>query len=452
MTGSRVAQPLRGVANSPAQRMTATAARRGRAADGARLYRRYLTWTPVLWLTGLLSPLGIALLGYLTWRRWPKDLLVNAVIWSWFSIGLLQALSSVVNGVMLGDPARGMGYALTGLHVMGWMFAGLGIAAGYCWRLNDPRAVTVLGGWILVFAAIAMAARLTGTPPLMSDPRTAGMPTLVLETPLSLALPGSDFASAYGPARFFVLEDTLGEEVTRLVLFFPWAPALGFAGAVIALISLRAEDLRWRAIGMAGGAVAVVFSWTRTAMVALAAALAVQALLRLPTWVRLVAICTALAGVYLLALSGFNPIEYSTELERSMESVRSDSSLARKLIYEKSWEGFLEAPILGHGWVGGESVSRVQHLPIGSHSSVVGLLYSGGLTTFLAFASALSLTLAAVIQRTRRLPRSEVTGLHTAAGLCVVLAVTAPYESLFTLTLPCSYLFTWIGGALRTGR
>jgi len=38
-------------------------------------------------------------------------------------------------------------------------------------------------------------------------------------------------------------------------------------------------------------------------------------------------------------------------------------------------------------------------------------------------------------------------------GLCLLLALVlfCPYESLFSLTLPVLYLFTWIGGAIPEG-
>jgi hypothetical protein len=374
---------------------------------------------------------------YFAWRRWPKGGLISAIVGSWISVGLLQALASLANGIHIGDPALGLRYAL-GMPVMGWVFAGIAIAVGHSRRLSDPRPIALLGGWVLLFSAIATAAWL------------AGMPYLILETPLSLALPDLDIARFYGPAQFFLVEESFGDATMRLVLFFPWTTGLGLGGIAIALISLRAPDWRLRALGFLGGTVGAVFSWSRTAIVVLVAVLALEALLRLPRWARLVFLGAALTGGYVVAIDGFDPLDAVEKLQQSVENARGGSSMARQLIYEKSWEGFVESPIVGQGWIG-ESVHPTEHLPIGSHSTVYGLLYTGGLPTFLGFAAALLLTSAAVLWQMLSRPRgADNADLRTALGLCIVLALFAPYESLFSLTIPCLYLFTWIGGALRT--
>ncbi|WP_431858577.1 O-antigen ligase family protein [Azospirillum sp.] len=410
------------------------------AAEDIRWYTRYLILTPVLWLGGVLTLAGLALTVRLAWRRWPQGGVVAVIALAWISIGLFQALASLANGMLAGDMALGVRNAL-GMPVIGWLSAGLAIAAGYGCRLADPRvarATAVLGGWILLFGAIAAVARL------------AGLPWLILETPVSLALPELDVARFYGTAQFFLMEDTLGEVVTRLILFFPWATGLGLGGAAIVLVSLRVRDVGWRLVGAAGGLVGVVFSWSRAALIAVVAALAVQAFLKLPALGR-----AALTGLAMIALfgamaGGFDPVETVIGAQQSVSDARAGSSLARELIYEKSWEGFLESPIIGQGWIG-PSVHHIHNLPIGSHSTVYGLLYTGGLPTFLAFAAALLLTTLTVAVRlvSARTPRKARADLRTALGLCVLLAVFSPFESLFSLTLPCLFLFTWIGGALR---
>lgn len=403
----------------------------------AALHAKYLIWTPVLWLGGILTVTGAVLLVCLAWRRWPKGRLITAIVGAWISVGILQALASLANGVRVGDPALGLRYAM-GMPVMGWVFAGLAIAVGYSRRLSDPRPIALLGGWVLLFSAIAIAGWL------------AGLPYLILETPLSLALPDLDIARFYGPAQFFLVEESFGDATMRLVLFFPWTAGLGLGGTAIALISLRSADWRLRALGFVGGTVGAVLSWSRTAFVVLVAVLALEALLRLPRWARIVLLGAALTGSYIVAIDGFDPLEAVEKLQQSAENARGGSSMARQLIYEKSWEGFVASPIIGQGWIG-ESVHPTEHLPIGSHSTVFGLLYTGGLPTFLGFVVALVLTSAAVLwQMSSRTRDADNADLRTALSLCIVLALFAPYESLFSLTIPCLYLFTWIGGALRT--
>ena len=133
-------------------------------------------------------------------------------------------------------------------------------------------------------------------------------------------------------------------------------------------------------------------------------------------------------------------------MRSAVDAARSGSSMARELIYEKSWEGFLELPIVGHGWIG-ESVHKTENLPIGSHSTVYGLLYTGGALTFGMFALALGTTLVATA---RAAVGPDQSGAGRAAlGLALTLLVFCRYEMLFSFTLPCLFLFTWIGGALR---
>ena len=150
-------------------------------------------------------------------------------------------------------------------------------------------------------------------------------------------------------------------------------------------------------------------------------------------------------------MGGFDPIQKIKEVQDSVNGARAGSSLARELIYEKSWEGFLQSPIIGHGWIG-DSVHRKETLPIGSHSTIYGLAYTGGLPTLAAFLFAMSMTLLALAWRFLRLayddPRrsSVLVGL----GLALCLAAYCRYEALFNLTLPCLFLFTWIGACLKS--
>jgi O-antigen ligase len=123
--------------------------------------------------------------------------------------------------------------------------------------------------------------------------------------------------------------------------------------------------------------------------------------------------------------------------------------LARELIYEKSWEGFLQSPIIGHGWIG-ESVHPKELLPIGSHSTIYGLLYTGGLPTLAAFIVALSLTLSAIVWRYVSVGAQDRrrTGILMGIGVTLCLVMNCRYEALYSLTLPCLFLFTWIGACI----
>jgi len=409
---------------------------------GNRLFQAYLRSIPLLWVFGVLTPAGAFMLTKLAVERWPRGLLINLVVWSWFSIGLSQAAAAILNGIAIGDIAEGLATA-AGFGVVGWIFGGLAIAAGAACHLNDVRSVRAIswvGGYIVILAAIAFLGRLAGRDELYIWP-----------TPFGLLLPSSPSVTFYTAALVFQTEETLGEATTRLVLFFPWATALGLGGLAIAFISTLERNLWWRLIGFAGGVIGVVFSWSRIAIATLVVVGALLAFLRLPLLGRLTVIGVALAVLFALPLYGIDPLEQLSKVQDSVNGARAGSSLARELIYEKSWEGFLQSPIIGHGWIG-ESVHRKEILPIGSHSTIYGLLYTGGFPTLSAFLMAMLLTLAALIWRFMSVDADDPlrARILVGLGLALCLVTYCRYESLFNLTLPCLFLFTWIGACVGT--
>lgn len=403
------------------------------------LYRSYLRFTPLLWLGGVLFIASVPMLLALAWQRRPRHAMTRAVVATWLAVALAQAVCALLNGLLIGDPLRGVRNMLS-FGVLGWAFAALAIMVGAGWQLSGRTAaywVSRLGTYTLVFGAISLAARL------------AGMERLELPTPVGLLLPDSPAVRFYTSAMFFVQESTLGEQATRLILFHPWPTALGVSSVAIGLISLRASDWRWRCAGVAGALVGVVFSWSRMAMGATVLAAVVLLILRMPPWLKLVAATAGAAVLWGLLAGGFDPLATIDGARAAADGARSGSSEARALIYEKSWEGFLQSPWIGHGWVG-ESVHPVESLPIGSHSTIYGLLYTGGAITFGCFVLAMGVTLVALLRALYRAP--DVPARRNAEiALCLwcVLLPTAAYESIFSLTLSCLMLFAWVGGVIE---
>jgi hypothetical protein len=107
------------------------------------------------------------------------------------------------------------------------------------------------------------------------------------------------------------------------------------------------------------------------------------------------------------------------------------------------------AEIAIHGWIV-ESVHSKETLPIGSHSTIYGLAYKGGPPTLSAFVVALVLTLAALVWRFLSYSYGDPRRSRAliAIGLALSLAAYCKYEAIFNLTLPCLFLFTWIGASL----
>ena len=127
---------------------------------------------------------------------------------------------------------------------------------------------------------------------------------------------------------------------------------------------------------------------------------------------------------------------------------RPGASEVRNEVYEANWKGFSEAPWLGHGWPG-EPLVAGDHvfgtdagMVVGSHSTVSGLLYKGGIVTFSLFVLALlGTTIGLLRQRKSRWSKNS---------LMIVLGIgfTCFGEGLESLVLPMLFAFVWIGASL----
>lgn len=398
---------------------------------------RHVRCAPVLWLLGGLHLSLAVLLAARAARAWPRGALVNAIAGLWLATGALQMLSSLANGLLREDLSLGVRNAFS-LTSLGWIIAGLSVAAG------ATSALTLRQQGAL-FARLAIYTLLLGLPILAA--LSFGVPAGHLQSPVSSLLGQGEFVQAFTSIQLSVEEYTFGATIPRLILMYPWAPALGIGSLGLLLISTAASRASVRAAGMAGAAFGVVFSWSRLAIVLAIASMCVLAVLRWPPRARL-----GLALVLLLGLATLSTCSGSFHLAGqgfdAISSVRPGSSEARELIYLRSWQGFLDSPWIGWGWVGA-SVHPIEHLPIGSHSSVFGTLYTGGVLVFITFAAAMVLTLGALL----RVRPASPGGAHVRnVALCLhlVLCVTSLYEALYSLALPCYFYFFFIGRALRT--
>jgi hypothetical protein len=409
------------------------------ASGGDALFQRLVMWWVPLWIMGALTLAQIYVLVRLAATRRPIGPGANLVVLCWLGVGLMQAFCVVLAGVRLNVPGK-MVAELLGFGVIGWLFGAMAISAGAAHHLHSPRmtrAVAWLGGMALGLALLALVGRMAGLSELYISP-----------APLGMLFPHSTVARFYATAAVYIREDTLGEKMTRLILFFPWATALGLGGLGIFFISTRDDSLKWRLIGMAGGLAGVLFSWSRIAIATWLAVGAVVAFLRAGTLTRLAVIGAVLLTLFALPLYGIDVFTHLAGLRHSVDSARAGSSMARDLIYQKSWQGFLASPWIGNGWIG-DSVHPKEELPIGSHSTIYGLLYTGGLPTFLAFALAMATTLLLLIGRLFQARDDAARArIEVAIALTLCLLAFCPFEQLFSLTVPCLFMFMWIGACL----
>jgi hypothetical protein len=401
---------------------------------GARSLSLYVRLTPLLWAGGLLSPLAAILLLRLSLRhaRWVR---FGAVAWSWWLIGAMQAVSVVVNWVDADLPFRSLLYRLAGATVTGWFFIGAAIGAGRAYRLASARvtrSVCVLGLYVLAVGLVSLLIAFA-----------SGMDSLSVKSPLAFLFPDDlPFVEHSLVMRFFLLDDTLGRTIPRLVLFYPWSVCLGFAGIAIFMIALQDPDRRWRLIGMSGGLFGIVASMSRGALVAFLAAGAVYAWQRVPRACKYGALALgAVTGA--VVMTDVSVTELVSDLFTSVTEAREGSWEARQVGYDESWHGFLRSPVFGSGWPG-ELISNTIPMPIGSHSTVYGVLYTGGLLTFLPLCLAFALTLVTAYLNSVPHAPASCAGLSVA----VALVVLSYGEGIQSFALPATFAFLWLGGAL----
>jgi hypothetical protein len=405
--------------------------------EAAAAFKWYLVLAPVLWALGLLAPAGFLLILWLLAWRWPGGGLINLVVAAWLLVAAAQAGAVFWNWSLAGESLLMLPRRLVSFAVTGWLMLGVIIAVGYAYNLAKPalvRAIMVFGLYIALFTALSL--------PLAT---LFHLEEMSFTTPIRMVLGDSPSAKFYTSAVIFHREVTLGLELPRMMLFFPWPTALGLAGIAIFLIAFCEEHPWWRLAGMGGGLAGAVFSLSRAAWVALPVAWFVLFCLRAkPISRSLMVVAFSLMGLAGV-LAGVDPIKEFKAASESFAEARSGSSMARDLIYDHSWEGFLSSPVFGKGWIG-ESVIAEENLPIGSHSSVYGTLYTGGGVTFGALILAGIVTLSALLFRVFQ------GNARAASALAVMCALTlfGYGESLFSLVLPCMFIFLFTGGALRT--
>jgi hypothetical protein len=172
-----------------------------------------------------------------------------------------------------------------------------------------------------------------------------------------------------------------GIDNVRLFLFTPWCPALGLVSNVFFFMVLQESNKKWRYIGIVGAIAMNIVSLSRAAAVSLPLVLITMWALKnfhRPRVQITAGIASFIAGIFSYPLTNA-----ATEFVDAFYSSRADSSRVRAALQRVGIEGWKEAPIWGHG-TQKPGPPVLANLPIGSHHTWVGLLYTKGLVGFMA--------------------------------------------------------------------
>ncbi len=405
---------------------------------------RYFAVFPLLWITGLALPVALILM--------PAAAVVSLrgrgalrYAWPWYAVGFAQLLSVVTNWVLVDGSWSALLKHLAGSYVSGWFVIGAAISTGAAGVVSLAVATTAVSRIAWYWAVLAV--------PALAAALVWPVQRFIFLTPVGHLLPAGLPATSFSFSVFvFAWDELFGAELPRIVVLFPWANVLGVAGIAVILAGLaERSSRRWTLPIIGTGMVAA--SIGRLPILALAIVLVLRTWLGLRSVpAKVLAITLPLWAATALALAIGVPSNLMARVNEGLDEGRPGSSQVRSDVYEANWRGFYEAPFIGHGWPG-EAVIDVQDEAFGgagggavagSHSTVSGLLYKGGLLAFMPLVAALVLTILPLARRV-------MTSAHAKSALCFVaaLALACGAEGVEGFAVPLLSVFIWLGAVLR---
>jgi hypothetical protein len=200
---------------------------------------------------------------------------------------------------------------------------------------------------------------------------------LIYSSPLS-ALGGGDLAPFQ--IRFYGTDEAGSP---RLSFFAPYVTVTGILGNIFLCMVTRETHRAWRWIGILGSLLMIVFPRARLAILCLLGVQLVIWLLinfRKPALLIILGIASAISGITAPIL-----LSYINALWTSIKDMRASSTDSRELITRVALYRFKAAPVWGHGVVDKGTQFLSKQPAIGTHNTIIGLLYTKGLVGLFAF-------------------------------------------------------------------
>jgi O-Antigen ligase len=168
----------------------------------------------------------------------------------------------------------------------------------------------------------------------------------------------------------------------RLALFTPWSPALGLVGCIFFIYSFQEKHVFWKWMGILGSLAMIVGSVSRGAYIFLPLTIVLSWILRNLSWIQLQ--LTLGTTCFIGGLSSTVLIDQFQDFFDNLKSARKSSSKVRDELERVAFDRWTNSPIFGHGKQiqGPEFLKK---MPIGSHHTWIGLLFTQGIIGFMAF-------------------------------------------------------------------
>lgn len=382
---------------------------------------------------------GTALTIYALWR-WRVQtgqtplldrVYISPSAWVWLAAGLIIELALVVAHLNFDLGFKQIIFSTVNNWYRRWTIIPMFILGGHF--VIRPKLM-YRAGCIIALEAAAMI--VVGT--ILTN---LGVPKLMYNSPLAVFGGGGDHY------QVFLLQNALKD---RAYAFAPWQTATGTLGNFCFFLAWEEKASKWRIAGLISALILIVVSQSRAALLCIPFVLIMVWLVRnifYPQVQILSSITCFLIGVFAFQIGkilNFAQEQFINFRGRdSLYSSRIRSTLYRATI--KEW--WNEAPIWGHGRVEEVGPRFLANMPLGTHNTWLGTLYTFGLVGFTALAIACCFTFFNLIIRARD---SNVTRV----GLClfITLFVSSFTDSVEYVNYAYWFALVFIGISLRQGQ
>lgn len=227
----------------------------------------------------------------------------------------------------------------------------------------------------------------------------------------------------------------------RLVLFTPWGPALGLIGCIFFFYALEEKTLVWKWLGIVGSLAMMIASVSRGAYLFLPATVAIVWVIKNLSFIQFqlsLGISCFLGGLgSTLLLDSFQ------EFFGGVKSARKSSSQLRGELERVAFDRWTDSPIFGHGkQIPGPDF--LKNMPIGSHHTWIGLLFTQGLTGFCLFFTPVVWSLIELSLKTKSNPVA-----HVALKALILVTFASFSDNIEKLAYIYWSTFLLIGAAYR---
>jgi O-antigen ligase len=391
--------------------------------------------TPLWWLLGVQVLLYPAVVITLLGAGFSVDKLAKTSLplsaWAWFAMALTMLMTTVLAFDSVGFVQVA---TLTVAFLKGYFLIFASLVLPFFQPLRSAvitRAVAWMAAGYTLFLSITTALWLFRIPGINRPLLASIMPG---DAAFALNLAGS--------------EKFLGLTLPRISGYTPDPPILGTC-AVLCIFICLGEPNRWlRQAALIGSILGLIFSFGRTAWLALPIAIAVNLLFRLAIVPQIV-LGTAAMASFIWGLFGVRLGELfqggATQFNQARESGAS-SSIARTKVVSRTLELWQESPWTGWGFI----QHRVHlydnaYMPVTTFSTYAAVLYLHGAVGFVVFVLAMLATLWDVYE-------PSIRGDALAARACGSLVALYLMFGTTTLSWMAPFLwffFVWLGTVIR---